>query len=69
MKLEKLRNYSRDVKGKTIAIRLTQQEYKIALVRAKKLTGGNLSDFIRHAIINWSPEYEQREDRDLCKVG
>jgi hypothetical protein len=55
--LQKLRSYSRNKKPQSlVAFRVTKEELKIIKNKSKKLTAGNVSDFVRHAVLSWNPE-------------
>lgn len=62
--LPTLRNYSRQKKNRSIIIRLNDHELEVLKKKAERWTGGNSSDFTRHAILNWSPEEEDKDERE-----
>lgn len=61
MSLPKLRNYSREPKTKALIFRVNSTEDRILKEKAAKYTGGNYSDFLRHAILRWEPELTDEE--------
>jgi len=61
MGLPKLRTNSRDTKDKGIMFRATKLEQAVLKEKADKFTGGNISDFLRHAIMRWEPELTKEE--------
>lgn len=40
-------------RGKLVAVKLNPEEWKIIEAKAKKLAGGNVSAFIRHAALSF----------------
>jgi hypothetical protein len=40
-------------RGKVVALKLNFEEWKIIEAKAKKLSGGNVSAFIRHAALTF----------------
>ena len=45
-----------DKKTKNIIFRASEDELKLLKTKAQLLTGGNISEFIRDAILNYNPK-------------
>ncbi len=55
MNLTKTRIYARNSETSNIAVRLNKNELKTLNRKAKKFTQGNMSEFIRQALLAWEP--------------
>jgi hypothetical protein len=55
MNLTKTRIYARNSETSNIAVRLNKNELKTLNRKAKKFTQGNMSEFIRQALLAWDP--------------
>ena len=61
MILHKLRNNSKGNKTRNVVARVTPEEEEVLNNKANEYTGGNVSDFIRHAFLNWEPKKQKRQ--------
>lgn len=53
-------------KTKTLVFRARDLEFRVLKAKAMKFNGGNYSDFLRDAILNWEPD-ANREEKKYAK--
>ena len=48
-------------KSKKFMVRMTEKEKLVLAQKADEYTAGNMSEYVRHAILRWQPELSDHE--------